>query len=201
MRLFICIVFLIIGYGAFFFVLHAFFSLVRGGCGKFAPFVATSGLAKQEMLTLARNRLKKVTEKQLIVDLGSGTGTLLIPLAKEFPMHCFLGYEWDFIPLMWAKWRSRKLKNIEWRRQNFMAYHCGEADILFCYILKTMSEPLGKKLSLEIKDSCLVISELFPLNYLPQIGHIKSSLCGMPVHLYLYQKASDKTGAIQKKAD
>lgn len=188
MRSFLCIVLLIIGYSAVFFVVHALFSFVRNGCGKFGPFIATGRAVQKEMLSLASERLKKAVSKKLVVDLGSGTGTLLIPLAKAFPEHEFVGYEWDFVPLLWAKWKSRKLKNITWHRQNFMTCHHGNADIIFCYILKTMGEPLGRKLNQEIKNDCLVICELFPLHYLQQVDDIEVSLYKVPVHLYLYQK-------------
>lgn len=187
-KLGICILFLIIGYGAILFILHAIFSFIKCGCGKFAPFVVTTGQAKKVTLDLARNQLKQDTKEQLIIDLGSGSGTLLIPLALEFPQHRFVGYEWDYIPFLWAKWRGRHFKNLKFVRQNFMDYNCGKADIVFCYIIKAMSEPLGKKLQQEIKADCLVICELFPLNHLKLIQRVDSSLYGMPISLYLYEK-------------
>lgn len=174
---------LLVGYGALFYVFYSIYSLLKGRFGQFAPYVPSVGKSKQTMLDIARKQLAESDKPLTVVDLGSGTGSLLIPLAKEFPQHTFIGIEWDFIPLMVAMFHSRKLKNTHWSKQNFMTYSCQEADIVFCYLLKTMQESIGLKLSREIKNDCLVITELYPVNHLKLIKAYKPKLnVGIPVY-------------------
>lgn len=183
MKIFFVCVILLIGYSALFYVIHSIYSLLKGGFGKFAPFVPSVGTSKNTMLDIARKQLRKSNKSLTVIDLGSGTGSLLIPLAKEFPQHRFVGIEWDFIPLVFAKFYSHKLKNIYWYKQNFMTYSCSDADIVFCYLLKTMQERVGLKLSQEIKKECIVITELYPVNHLKLIKTHKPKLnIGIPVY-------------------
>jgi hypothetical protein len=61
-----------------------------------------------------------------------------------------------------------------------------------CYVLKVTGEPLGKKLANEIKDSAIVISEMFPLGHLDEIKQIKSSVYGVPEKIFIYRKPKAK---------
>ena len=181
------IIILCIGYGAIFYLIHAIYSFIKGKCGQFAPYVPSVGESKAQMLDWARQKLQSASQSLTVVDLGSGTGSLLIPLAREFPQHRFIGLEWDSVPLLIAILKSLHLKNIEWHHQNFMDCSYAEADIIFCYILKTMRERIGKKLSQEIKSDCLVISELYPVSELKLIDSHKPKL-GIGIPVYRFQK-------------
>lgn len=182
MTVFVLII-LCIGYGALFYVIYSIYSLLKGKFGVFAPYVPSVGKAKGIMLDLARQELTAAKNQLTVVDLGSGTGTLLLPLAKEFPQHKFIGIEYDWMPLSVAFIRGRKLKNIEWHKQNFMDYPLDNADIVFCYLLKTMQERVGLKLDREIKNSCTVITELYPVNHLQTVQSFKPKLnLGVPVY-------------------
>lgn len=185
MSLFFIILILCIGYGAIFFLLHAIYSFIKGKCGQFAPFVPSVGESKKQTLEWARQKLLSADHPLTVVDLGSGTGSLLIPLAREFPQHRFIGLEWDSILLLFALIKSFRLRNIEWHRQNFMDYSCAHADIIFCYIIKTMRERIGKKLAREIKSDCIVISELYSLSELKQLEkHTPKLGIGIPVYKF-----------------
>ncbi len=174
---------LLIGYGALFYVFYSLYSLLKGRFGVFAPYVPSVGKSKKNMLDLARAELLQAEKQMTVIDLGSGSGSLLLPLAKEFPNHRFIGIEYDWILILVSLFRSRKLKNIEWHKQNFMNYSCEKADIVFCYLLKTMQERVGLKLSREISDSCVVITELYPVNHLRLVKTIKPALnLGIPVY-------------------
>lgn len=183
MKTFLVCVILFIGYGALFYVVYSLYSFMKGRVGQFAPYVPSVGTSKNIMLDIARKRLAESDKSLTVVDLGSGTGSLLIPLAKEFPQHTFVGIEWDCIPLFVAMFYSRKLKNTHWHKQNFMTYSCCDADIVFCYLLKTMQDSVGLKLSHEIKNDCIVITELYPVNHLKLIQDYKPKLnVGIPVY-------------------
>ncbi len=182
MKYFIFLI-LLIGYGALLYIFYSVYSLLKGRFGMFAPFVPSMGKSKKHMLDLAREELEKADKQMTVIDLGSGSGSLLLPLAREFPEHHFIGIEYDWILILLSLFRARKLKNIEWHKQNFMNYSCEKADIVFCYLLKTMQERVGLKLSREISDSCVVITELYPVNHLHLVKAIKPTLnLGIPVY-------------------
>lgn len=174
---------LLIGYTALIYVIYSIYSLLKGRFGVFAPYVPSVGKSKKNMLNMAREELKKAEKPLTVIDLGSGTGSLLLPLAKEFPEHRFIGLEYDWILILISLFRSRNLKNIEWRKQNFMTYDCSNADIVFCYLLKTMQERVGLKLSRELSDSAVVITELYPISHFRIVKSLKAAFnLGIPVY-------------------
>lgn len=194
----IAIVALFIGFGAVIYLVYQAYSYIRCGCGKFGPFVSTYGKIKEDILNEAREVLNKSKKTLKVTDLGCGSGALLLPLAKEFPEHEFIGYEWDFVPLTMGKLKARLLglKNITFIKSDYMKVSHREMDLIMCYVLKVTGEPLGKKLSEEIKPSCVVISEMFPLAHLKELKQIESSIYGVSEKIFVYKKPKD-TSAIK----
>ncbi len=183
---------LLIGFLALLYVAYQLYSFVKCGCGKYGPFVSSYGQIKEDILEEARKILKSSKKKLKITDLGCGSGALLIPLAKEFPEHEFIGIEWDIVPLTMGKIKSRGLKNIRFEKKDYMQTDHSDMDLIMCYVLKTTGEPLGKKLSQEIKESTIVISEMFPLYHLEQIKEITSSIYGITEKIFVYKRKSAK---------
>ena len=141
---------LIIGIGALVYVVYQFYSFIKCGCGKYGPFVSSYGKIKEDILDEARKVLKKSKKPLKVTDLGCGSGALLIPLAKEFPQHEFVGLEWDVVPLTMGKIKARGLKNIRFVKGDYMKTNHSDMDLIMCYVLKVTGEPLGKKLAKEI---------------------------------------------------
>jgi SAM-dependent methyltransferase len=142
------------------------------------------------MIAEARELLKKSKKPMKVTDLGCGSGALLLPLAQEFPEHEFIGLEWDIVPLTMGKIKAKLagLKNIKFVKGNYMKDSHADMDIIMCYVLKVTGEPLGKKLAAEIKDTAVVISEMFPLAHLEEVKQIQSSLAGIPEKIFVYRK-------------
>ena len=183
---------LIIGFLALVYVVYQFYSFIKCGCGKYGPFVSSYGKIKEDMLEEARSVLKKSKKSLKVTDLGCGSGALLIPLAKEFPNHEFVGLEWDIVPLTMGKIKARGLNNISFVKGDYMKTNHGDNDLIMCYVLKTTGEPLGKKLAEEIKDTTVVISEMFPLGHLEEVKQIQSSIYGVQEKIFVYKKPSAK---------
>ncbi len=179
-------------FAAAIFLFYQFYSFIRCGCGKYGPFVSSYGKLKEDILDEARAILKKAKMPFKVTDLGCGSGALLLPLAKEFPNHEFIGLEWDSVPLTMGKIKAKLagLKNIRFVKGDYMKESHADMDLIMCYVLKVTGEPLGKKLSKEIKDSCIVISEMFPLKHLEEIKSVQSSLWGVPEKYFVYKKPS-----------
>lgn len=185
---------LFFGFAAVIYLIYQVYSYVRCGCGKYGPFVSSYGKIKLDMIAEARATLKKAKKPMKVTDLGCGSGVLLLPLAKEFPEHEFIGLEWDVVPLTMGKIKAKLagLKNIKFVKGNYMKESHAEMDVIMCYVLKVTGEPLGKKLASEIKDTAVVISEMFPLGHLEEVKQIKSSLAGVPEKIFVYKKPTAK---------
>ena len=191
---------LIIGFAAVIYLIYQVYSYVRCGCGKYGPFVSSYGKIKLDMIAEARAALKKAKKPMKVTDLGCGSGVLLLPLAKEFPEHEFIGLEWDVVPLTMGKIKAKLagLNNIKFVKGNYMKESHADMDVIMCYVLKVTGEPLGKKLAAEIKDTAVVISEMFPLGHLEEVKQIKSSLAGVPEKIFVYKKPATKKQAVAK---
>ena len=193
---------LIFGFAAAIYLIYQAYSFIRCGCGKYGPFVSSYGKIKEDILDEARAVLKKSKKPLNVTDLGCGSGALLLPLAKEFPNHRFIGLEWDIVPLTMGKVKAHMagLKNISFVKGDYMKTSHADMDLIMCYVLKVTGEPLGKKLAKEIKESCVVISEMFPLGHLTEVKQIKSSLAGIPEKIFVYKKPETKKAAKPAKA-
>ena len=77
------------------------------------------------------------------------------------------------IDMTMAKMKACGLKNIKFVKGDYMKTSHSDMDLIMCYVLKVTGEPLGKKLAEEIKDDCIVISEMFPLGHLDEVKQIK----------------------------
>ena len=194
---------LVFGFAAAIYLIYQAYSFIRCGCGKYGPFVSSYGKIKEDILDEARAVLKKSKKPLNVTDLGCGSGALLLPLAKEFPNHRFIGLEWDIVPLTMGKVKAHMagLKNISFVKGDYMKTSHADMDLIMCYVLKVTGEPLGKKLAKEIKESCVVISEMFPLGHLTEVKQIKSSLAGIPEKVFIYKKPEKKTKAVAEKKD
>ena len=179
---------LVIGFGAIVYLLYQVYSYIKCGCGKYGPFVSSYGKIKDDIIDEARKILKKSKKPMRVTDLGCGSGVLLLPLAKEFPQHEFIGLEWDVVPLTMAKIKACGLKNIKFVKGDYMKTSHSDMDLIMCYVLKVTGEPLGNKLAEEIKDDCIVISEMFPLGHLDEVKQIESSIYGVPEKIFVYRK-------------
>lgn len=198
----IVLIFLILGFGAAVYLVYQAYSYIRCGCGKYGPFVSSYGKIKEDILDEARSILKKSKKSLKVTDLGCGSGALLLPLAKEFPNHQFVGLEWDIVPLTMGKIKAKMagLNNISFVKGNYMKESHADMDLIMCYVLKVTGEPLGKKLAKEIKETAVVISEMFPLGHLEETKVINSSLAGIPEKIFVYKKPAVKTKKAAPKA-
>ncbi len=198
----IAVLALVIGFLAVIYLVYQVYSYIRCGCGKYGPFVSSYGKIKEDILEEARAVLQKAKKPLKVTDLGCGSGALLLPLAKEFPQHEFIGYEWDVVPLAMGKIKAAGLKNITFVKGDYMKQSYADMDLVMCYVLKVTGEPLGKKLAAEIKGSCTVISEMFPLGHLEEVKQIDSSIYGVPEKIFVYKKpAGKKTVAAPAKPE
>lgn len=120
-------------------------------------YVPSQDQAVVDMLTLA-----KPQKGQLVLDLGSGDGKLVIAFAK---LGCqVIGYEIDPF-LVWTARRRihqlglEKCASVKW--QSFWQADVGQADVVVIFATASIMEKLGQKLATETKNTAKIISERF----------------------------------------
>ena len=123
-----------------------------------APYVPTK---KKQLQLLLKNI--NIQPGQTVYDLGCGTGSVLLPLARAFPEANFIGIELAPIPWLIAKIKSFKLKNAKITLRNIFKVELKDSDVIFIFLLEDSYPKLIKKLSREVKDDCLIITEAWPL--------------------------------------
>ncbi len=154
---------------------------------KYPPFLPSCGAVKKALLAEVAARLDKTAEKMKIVDLGCGSGSLLLPLAVQFPQHQFIGYEWDKVVFAFLRKRSVKYKNISVFRQDFTKADLRDVDVVMCFLSAELSDDLSEKFKNELPERAVVISSAFELKGLTCSKSYDSSFCRIPLKIYVYE--------------
>ena len=99
-----------------------------------------------------------------VYELGSGWGTLAIPLAKRFPDRAVVGYE--ISPLPWAfsrLWQAiAGVPNLSLRRGNFYNVYITDAGLVVCYLFPSAMEALRLKFEAELRLGTVIVSNFVP---------------------------------------
>ncbi len=121
-----------------------------------------------------------------IYELGSGWGTLVIPIAKQFGECHVHGYENSIVPYTVS--RVRRLLgppnlNLHWR--NFMKSGLGTADVVVCYQSPGNMSRLRPKFEEELKNNAYVISNTFAVpGWKPTETHRVDDLFNTCIYVY-----------------
>lgn len=121
-------------------------------------------------------KLAKISEKDVIYDLGSGNGTALIIAASEFKASG-VGIEIDplrfFISII--KVRSKKLNSkIKIFRKNFFDINLSEASVINVYLVPKALQRLKPKLLKELKPGTRLVSYKYEID-LPLVKYDKKN--------------------------
>lgn len=117
--------------------------------------------------TRARERdylVAKISRKptDTIVDLGSGTGTLLFALAQAGHPGPLIGYEISVLPFLIALGRKylggAKYRNIQFKYQSLWRANIQEADIILCFLLPGIYEKLASFLKQARPKTVIVVA-------------------------------------------
>lgn len=130
---------------------------------RWAPPVRSSGKLKKAILGDVSRLLEKAPKGQKVVDLGSGWGTLLIPLAKKFPQHQFVGIERAFTPFYMSLFRARKLSNLKFIRKDFFLYDLSDSNVVMMFLIGFMMPKVTEKCLKELPKGAKVYASRFSL--------------------------------------
>ena len=117
----------------------------------------SSRAAAEAVLSLA-----KPLKDGPIYELGSGWGGLAVRLARAHPERMICGYEISTLPYLCSvlvgRWSG--LKNLEFRRQDFLRRDLSDAALVVCYLFPRGMTQLADKLE---GQSLVVVSNTFAL--------------------------------------
>lgn len=148
------------------------YSTVFSGFMKRSPFVITTGATYRKMIEEMVLKISQC-EKQKdmhppfsIVDAGCGIATLLLPLAKKFPQHRFVGVEIGFIPYWIAKIRAAKYKNLQIFKKNLFDLDFNQFDFIICFLLPKTMQQLFAECEQQIKHKTVFFVNRFKIEKL-----------------------------------
>ncbi len=100
-----------------------------------------------------------------IVDLGSGWGNFVIPLAKSQPKRQIIGYELSLLPWLTSLLAKKlfALDNLTLYRENFYHAKLPKASVLVCYLYPQAMSKINDKLRVEQPNVDYLISNNFAL--------------------------------------
>lgn len=116
----------------------------------------------------------KLTDQDIVYELGCGDGRVLVALAKKYPAARFIGIEIQWWPYLLAKWKCRRLTNIDIKRQDFFKVDLSVATVVYGFYISAVTVPLANMLRQELRPGTMVYSYDFPLGGLHQIEEVPS---------------------------
>ncbi len=122
-----------------------------------------------------------------IYELGSGFGTLAIPLAQKYPDLQITGFEISPVPYWVSKIRARflGLENLEFIRTDFLSTDLSQAQLLVSYLYPEGMEKIAAKLRKQPGSKQYFLSHTFALpGYVPMRTGQASDLYRSPIYLY-----------------
>ncbi len=123
------------------------------------PTLSSSRSETNDVVALLKHA--KLPEQAVIVDLGSGWGTLVVALARAFPDASVQGVEMSPFPYLVSRLRTCGLSNVSLRWGNFFRSDLRKADAITCYLMPGLMGPLSDLLDRTIEPGTHVVSNTF----------------------------------------
>lgn len=102
-------------------------------------------------------------------DIGAGIGTVVVPLAKQFPSLRIKALERAPLPWLFAYWRCRKLSNVEVSLGSLWHGNLADQAVVFAFLSPLVMQAVAEKIRREMRKGSLFISSSFPVaDWLPE---------------------------------
>ncbi len=148
----------------FFYIL--FFILCFGVALSIVVWSIRNGIAPMPTSPKAKLAWLKALPPQVsgsIYELGSGWGTLILPLAYRYPLATVTGFETSPAPYLFSRMACKGAKNVQLLRRNFFHADLSDAGLIICYLYPGAMRRLKDKFEKELKAGTWVISNTFAI--------------------------------------
>lgn len=98
-----------------------------------------------------------------MLDIGSGTGSLLHAVAVRLPGWRFSGIESSPLPYLASRWKSRGCDNLSFRRGDFFAADWRDVDVIYAFLSPVPMSRVWSKACSEMPPGSLLISNSFEI--------------------------------------
>ncbi|NDU88015.1 MAG: hypothetical protein G3I09_07565 [Ferrovum sp.] len=95
------------------------------------------------------------------VDLGCGTGSVLVAVARQFPEVECMGYEVAPLPWLLGKIRSQGLPNCKILLRSFWPVSLSHADMVYAFLSPVPMSRLWQKVAQEMPEGSVFVSNSF----------------------------------------
>lgn len=110
-------------------------------------------------------RMAKFTKKDIIYDLGCGTGKALIWASKKYNVKG-IGIEIDPVRYLLARWNIRRFgqkENVTVLKKNFFTVDIAKATVIFVYLVPAALKRLTPKFLKELRPGTKFFSFVYPM--------------------------------------
>ena len=153
--------------------------------GQLAPFDPTPQDVVQRMLVLA-----EIRKSDVIYDLGSGDGRLLIAAAKKYGLRG-VGFEIDAGLVKLARENARREgveKLVEIRQKDFLSADLAPASVVTVYLSYDGNLAVREQLNRQLKPGARVVSYTFDMgDWPPKIAETYRDAAGETHAIYLWE--------------
>jgi hypothetical protein len=141
---------------AFLFLLLVYYPVARSRVPLYLTHATAFEIIEEKIRAEAKGR-----SSIQVMDFGSGTGGLLVRLARAMPKHIFVGVEAAPIPWLISRWRSKGLANLSFRRGDFWREDLSQCQVVYAFLSPEPMPRLWQKVSQEMAQGTLLISNTF----------------------------------------
>jgi tRNA G37 N-methylase Trm5 len=147
------------------------------------PYVPTHEALVEEMLKMA-----KVGKNDMLYDLGSGDGRIVITAAKKYGTRG-VGYDLDPERVSEARENARKagvMDRVRFEQQDIFTARIADATVVTMYLLPDVNLRLRPKLLSELKPGTRIVSHNYDLGDWKPLQRKEMDVTGVSHTLYLW---------------
>lgn len=149
-----------------------------------APFVP---LFKRDVRRLLK--LAQAGPTDIVYDLGSGDGRILITAVKEFKVGKCVGFEISLLPYIISKIKILALglnKKIKIIPKNLYNQDISQAKVVTCFLFPNTMKKLAPKFQKELSPGTRIVSYAFPIPELKLVKKDKPNQKTTAIYLYQF---------------
>lgn len=167
-----------------------FLLFLLGALGQLIYYSLVYGITPTPTSSKVKNKIFENLPAEFegkIIELGSGWGSLAIPLARKYPNCQIVAYEISPLPYFFSKFVAKFLgcKNLLIIRQDFFKVSLGDVALVVCYLYPGAMSRLKEKFEKELPAGAYVLSHTFAVpGWKPLQIEQASDLYHTPIYLY-----------------